>query len=75
MGFLYWLNTVLDVIYFGAVKVNPLLAGILDLNILVYSGIKLWTAILIGFMFYKVYTIEKTLGINSHLEQFFARTS
>jgi hypothetical protein len=67
MGFLDWLTTVLGVLYFGAVELNPLFAGIINSNILVYSGIKLSTAILIGFLFYKGYAIEKAPGINSHL--------
>jgi len=71
MGFLYWLTTVLGILYFGAVELNPLFAGIIDSNILVYSGIKLSTSVLIGFLFYKGYTIEKTLGINSHLGKLF----
>ena len=66
MGFLDWVTTVLGVLCFGAVETNPLFAGIIDSNILVYSGIKLSTAILIGFLFYKGYAIEKTLGITSH---------
>ena len=66
MGFLDWLTTVLGVLYFGAMEINPLFAGIIDSNILVYSGIKLSTAVLIGFLFYKGYTIEKTPGSNSH---------
>ncbi len=71
MGFLDWLTTILGVLYFGAVEINPLFAGIIDSNILVYSGIKLSTAVLIGFMFYKGYAIEKTPGINSHLGKLF----
>jgi hypothetical protein len=71
MGVLDWLTTVLGVLYFGAVEINPLFAGIIDSNILVYSGIKLSTAILIGFLFYKGYAIEKTPGINAHLGKLF----
>jgi len=71
MGFLDWLTTVLGILYFGAVEINPLFAGIIDSNILVYSGIKLSTAVLIGFLFYKGYAIEKTLGINSYLGKIF----
>ncbi len=74
MGFLDWLTTVLGILYFGAVEINPLFAGIIDSNILVYSGIKLSTAILIGFLFYKGYAIEKTPGINSHLGKLFLRS-
>ena len=68
MGFLDWVTTVLGVLYFGAAEANPLFSGIVNSNILVYSGIKLSTAILIGFLFYKGYAIEKTPGITSHFE-------
>jgi hypothetical protein len=71
MGFLDWLTTVLGVLYFGAVEINPLFAGIIDSNILVFSGIKLAAAVLIGFLFYKGYAIEKTPGSNSHLGKLF----
>ncbi|HUT17488.1 MAG TPA: DUF5658 family protein [Acidobacteriota bacterium] len=71
MGFLDWLTTILGILYFGAVEINPLFAGIIDSNIMAYSGIKLSTAILIGFLFYKGYAIEKTPGINSHLGKLF----
>jgi len=71
LGFIDWLTTVLGVLYFGAMEINPLFAGIIDSNILVYSGIKLSTAILIGFLFYKGYAIEKTPEINSHLGKLF----
>ena len=67
MGFLDWLTTVLGVLYFGAVEINPLFAGITKASILAFSGIKLSTAVLIGFLFYKGYAIEKTPGLNSHL--------
>ena len=66
MGFLDWLTTVLGVLYFGAMEINPLFAGIINSNILVYSGIKLSTTVLIGFLFFKGYTIEKTPRRNSN---------
>jgi hypothetical protein len=65
MGFLDWLTTVLGVVCLGAVELNPLFAGIINSNILVFSCIKLSTAVIIGFLFYK--GIEKASGINSHL--------
>lgn len=71
MGFPDWLTTILGVLYFGAVEVNPLFAGIVGSNILVYSGIKLATAVLIGFLFYKGFVIEKAPGINSRLGKLF----
>ena len=66
-GFPRLVNHVLGVQYFGAVEINPLFSGIINSNILVYSGIKLSTAVLIGFLFYQGYANEKTLGINSNL--------
>ena len=71
MGVLDWLTTIMGVLYFGAVEVNPLFAGIISSNILAYSGIKLAVAVLIGFLFYKGYVIEKASGINSHLGKLF----
>jgi membrane protein DedA with SNARE-associated domain len=67
MGFVDWLTTVLGVAYLGAVEINPLFAGMVNSNILVFSCIKLSAAILSGFLFYKGYAIEKTSRINSHL--------
>ena len=67
MGFLDWLITVLGVLYFGAVEINPLFAGIINSNILVFIGLKLSTVILIGYVFFKGFASEKTLGINSNL--------
>jgi hypothetical protein len=71
MGYLSWLTTVLGIFYFDAVEINPLFVGIIDSTILVYSGVKLSTAILIGFLFYKGYAIEKTPEINSRLGKLF----
>jgi hypothetical protein len=73
MGFLDLLTTVLGVQYFGAVEINPLFAGIINSNILVYSGIKLSTAVLIGFLFYQGYANE-TLRINSNLGKRFLQS-
>jgi hypothetical protein len=66
MGFLDWLTTVLGVLCFGAAEANPLFAGIVDSNILVFSILKLSAAVLIGFLFYKGCAIGKTPGITSN---------
>jgi hypothetical protein len=73
MGILDLVTTVLGVLYFGAVEINPLFAGIANSNILVFSGIKLATAVLVGFLFYKGFASEKTLGINSNIRETFSR--
>jgi len=71
IGFLDWLTTVLGLVYFGAVEVNPLFAGLTETNILAFSGVKLSVAVLVGLMFYKAYMIEGTPRINSGLEKRF----
>ncbi len=71
MGVIDWLTTVLGVLYFGAVEVNPLFASVINSNILAYSGIKLAAAVFIGFLFYKGYSIEKASEINSSLGKLF----
>lgn len=67
MGILDWLTTLLGLLYFGTVEINPLLTGVVNSNILVFSGIKLATTVFIGFLFYKGFTSKKTLGINSNI--------
>jgi hypothetical protein len=71
MGFLDWLTTILGLVYFGAVEVNPLFAGLTETNILAFSGVKLSVAVLVGLMFYKAYMIEGTPRINLGLEKRF----
>jgi hypothetical protein len=67
MGFLDWLTTFVGVLFFGAVETNSLFAGLVSSNTLVFSAIKLATAVLVGFLFYRGYAIQRTLGISSHL--------
>lgn len=71
LGILDWLTTLLGVHYLGALELNPLFASVVSSNVLVFSVIKLATAILIGLLFYKGYAAEETLGINSRLGKLF----
>jgi hypothetical protein len=66
MGFLDWLTTIIGILYFGAIEINPLFAGMTKASILAYSGIKLSVVVLAGFLFYKADKIEKMLRGNSH---------
>jgi hypothetical protein len=66
MGFLDWLTTIIGILYFGAIEINPLFAGMTKASILAYSGIKLSVVVLTGFLFYKADRIEKMLRGNSH---------
>ncbi|MCW4007630.1 MAG: DUF5658 family protein [Candidatus Bathyarchaeota archaeon] len=71
MGVLDWLTTLLGVHYLGAVELNPIFASVVNSNVLVFSVIKLTTAVLIGLLFYKGYAAEETPGINSRLGKLF----
>jgi hypothetical protein len=66
MGFLDWLTTIIGILYFGAVEINPLFAGMTKASILAYSGIKLSVVVLTGFLFYEADKFEKMLRGNSH---------
>jgi hypothetical protein len=58
MGSLDWLTTIMGIFYFGAAEANPLLTDIAATNLLAFSGMKLFTTVLVGFLFYKA---EKNL--------------
>jgi hypothetical protein len=67
MGTMDLATTVVGILCFGAVEINPLFAGLTEANILVYSGIKLTIVMLTGFLFYKADNIGKMLQSSSHL--------
>jgi len=71
MGALDWLITVVGIVFFGASEVNPLFANLTQTNLLAFSGIKLSVTMLIGFMFYKGFQIEKTPRANPQLDKYF----
>jgi len=66
MGSLDWLTTIIGILSFGAVEVNPLFSGLTKTSLLAYSGIKLSMVVLTGFMFYKLGNFEKMPIGNSH---------
>jgi len=74
MGLIDWLTTVVGITYFGATEINPLFASMTKTNLLAFSGIKLSATLLIGFLFYKAYAIEKTPKIISQLEKRFSQS-
>jgi hypothetical protein len=53
MGFLDLATTVIGIVFFGATEVNPLFSGLTQTNMLIFIGIKLFTVLLTGFLFYK----------------------
>jgi hypothetical protein len=58
MGSLDWLTTIMGILYVGAVEANPFLTDIAGTNLLGFTAIKLFTTVLVGFLFYKA---EKNL--------------
>jgi hypothetical protein len=58
MGSLDWLTTIIGIFYVGAAEANPFLMEIAGTNLLTFTVIKLFTTVLVGFLFYKA---EKNL--------------
>jgi hypothetical protein len=51
LGFIDCLTTVIGVLYFGAVELNPFIAGIISTNMMAYLVLKISATFLIGFTF------------------------
>ena len=71
MGFLDWLTTIVGVLYFGAVEINPLFSGLTKTNLLAFSSIKLSVTVLVGFLFYRGCKFEQASRAGSRLERRF----
>jgi len=67
MGTLDWVTTVTGTLWFGAVEINPLFAGLTQTNILLFSVIKLTIVVLTGCLFYKADKIAEKLKSNSQI--------
>lgn len=59
IGTIDWLTTIIGVVFFGATETNPLLAGLTQSNMLIFSAVKLSAVILAGLVFYKAETKTK----------------
>ena len=53
LGSLDWLTTLVGIMCFGAVEINPFFAALTQTNIFVFSVVKLLLIVLIGGLFYK----------------------
>ena len=53
VGFLDWLTTTVGLVFFGAAEANPLLAGLTQSSMLLFSLAKLTAVSLTGAAFYK----------------------
>jgi hypothetical protein len=52
MGSIDWLTTIIGIVYFGAVEVNPFFADITRTNLVAFTAIKLTTTIFVGLLYY-----------------------
>jgi len=56
----------MGIVYFGAVEGNPLMAQLTSSSLFAYSIIKLFTTVILGFIFYKakkiLYAVEDKNG-------------
>lgn len=52
MGYVDWLTTIIGIVYFGAVEVNPLFAEITKTNLVAFTAMKLVTTIFVGLLYY-----------------------
>ena len=59
IGTLDWLTTLVGVVFFGATETNPLIAGLTQSNMLLFSAVKLSAITLTGLVFYKAETKAK----------------
>ncbi|MCW3984738.1 MAG: DUF5658 family protein [Candidatus Bathyarchaeota archaeon] len=53
-----WLTTILGVTFYGASETNPLMAGLVGSNMMVFSVVKLFAVITAGFAFYKAVDVS-----------------
>jgi hypothetical protein len=62
VGFFDWLTTIVGVAFFGASETNPLLFGLLSLNMVLFSAVKLFAVVAGGLAFYKAVGISTILN-------------
>jgi hypothetical protein len=65
MGSIDCLTTVVGVVYFGAVELNPFLAGIVSTNIQAFVAIKITATIFIGLTYIQANRILKAMNRKS----------
>jgi hypothetical protein len=67
IGSLDLITTIVGVVFFGANETNPLIAGLAQSNLLMFSFVKLFAIIVTGLVFYKA---EVKAKITSQLSPF-----
>jgi len=59
IGTIDWITTIIGIVFFGATETNPLLVGLTQSNMFIFSFVKLSAVILAGLVFYKAETKTK----------------
>lgn len=73
IGFLDWLTTLVGVAFFGASETNPLLVGLVNSNMILFSVVKLFAVVAGGLAFYKA--VGLTTDFNRGLTKKFLNVS
>ena len=71
MGILDWLTTVAGVLFFRATEINPLLSGLTQSSIVLFSVVKLSAVILAGIAFHKAAALSKPATSDWHFTSTF----
>ncbi len=53
VGFSDWLTTLVGIAFFGAAETNPLMLGLVNTNMILFSAVKLSAVVAAGLGFYK----------------------
>ena len=64
LGLTDWFTTVVGVTCFGAVEGNPLFTCLTQTNLIAFSALKIASVLVIGFLFYKAFQLEKTSKVD-----------
>lgn len=67
IGMLDWLTTIVAIVFFGATEANPLLTGLTQTNLMLFSLVKITAVTLTGIVFYKAQT---TASISQQISPF-----
>ena len=64
IGLSDWVTTIIGVTFFGAQETNPLLMGLVNSNMVLFSAVKLCAVVGAGLAFYKAVGLSKGLNWN-----------
>ena len=59
LGFFDWLTTIAGILFFKATETNPLIAGLTQTNLILFSTVKLSAIMIAGYALYKATILSK----------------